>query len=265
MPDWLAALILGVIEGFTEFIPVSSTGHLLIAEKWLGHKSDFFNVFIQCGAALALLPVFWKKLTEMALKWRTDAQVRTEIAQIGVAFIITVIGGLVIKKVLKFDLPDTLAPVAWATFIGALVIFAVEFWAKKRGINHERITWPIAILIGCAQLVAAAFPGASRSGSTIMLALGLGAARPAATHFSFLLGLPTLLAAGGYELLNTLKETTTPKEGWGATAIGLVAAAVSAFIVVKWLLRYVQSHSFMGFGIYRLVLGVFLLALAYKK
>jgi undecaprenyl-diphosphatase len=264
MPDWLSALILGLVEGLTEFIPVSSTGHLLIAEKWLGHKSDFFNVFIQCGAALALFPVFWKKLYEMLTKWRTDAPVRTEIAQLVVAFIITVIGGVIIKKVLKFNLPDTLAPVAWATFIGAFVIFAVEWWAKKRGVSHERLTWPMAVLIGCAQLVAAAFPGASRSGSTIMLALGLGAARPAATHFSFLLGLPTLLAAGGYELFGTLKDPTSVKESWRVTVLGLIAAAVSAFIVVKWLLRYVQTHSFMGFGLYRLVLGIWLLVLAYR-
>lgn len=256
MPDWLSVILLGLIEGLTEFIPVSSTGHLLIAEKWLGHKPDWFNVFIQVGAALALLPIFWKKLSGLLLSL-SDAGSRDYLLKLFVAFVITGAGGLVLDK-LDYQLPEEVRPVAWATLIGAVVIWAVEGWRKSHP-GHDTVTWAVVVACGLAQLVAAVFPGTSRSGATIMAALALGLARPAAAEFSFILGMITLTAAGGYKLLDAWKDG----EIHGASALdltlGFLAAAVSAFVVVKWLLQFVQHHTFNGFAIYRAVLGVALL------
>ena len=259
MHSWLTAAILGLIEGLTEFIPVSSTGHLLIAEHWLGEQSQLFNVVIQPAAALALIPIFWTRLTRVACGLHEKAN-RDLVAKLALAFVITVAGGLVMKK-MHVTLPKTLAPVAWATLLGGLVIFAVEA-LNSRAKRSNDVTWGIAAAFGIAQLIAIAFPGASRSGSTIMLAMLLGLARPAATEFSFLLGIPTLFAAGAKELLDAVKEQHGAAIDWTALGIGSLVSFISAFIVVKWLIRFVQSHSFNGFAIYRLLLGAALLILA---
>jgi undecaprenyl-diphosphatase len=148
--------------------------------------------------------------------------------------------------------------VAWATVIGAFVIFAIERWTRGRPATSE-VTWKLAVVFGAAQLVAAIFPGSSRSGATILFAMAGGLARPAATEFSFLLGMPTLLAAGGYKLLKAVKAGELAGAAWTDLALGFVMAAVSAFFVVKWLLGFVRQHTFNGFAIYRLVLGVILL------
>ena len=259
MHPWLIAAILGLVEGLTEFIPVSSTGHLLIVEHWLGAQSQLFNVIIQPAAALALIPIFWTKLTRIAFGMSEKAN-RDLVAKLAVAFLITVAGGLVMKK-MHVTLPKELAPIAWATLVGGLVILAVEYF--NRGSKHNnQITWTLAIAFGVAQLIAIAFPGASRSGTTIILAMALGLARPAATEFSFLLGIPTLFAAGGKELLDAIKEQHDAPIDWTALGIGSLVSFISAFIVVKWLIRFVQTHNFNGFAIYRLALGAGLLILA---
>jgi undecaprenyl-diphosphatase len=261
MHPWSIAIILGLIEGLTEFIPVSSTGHLLIAEHWLGEQSQLFNVVIQPAAALALIPIFWTKLTRMFLGLDTREH-RDYLLKLATAFGITVVGGIVMKK-MHVTLPKEIAPVAWATLIGGFVIFIVE--ALRRGEHcRSKITWPIAIAFGIGQLIAIAFPGASRSGSTIMLAMLLGLARPAATEFSFLLGLPTLFAAGAKELLDTIKDNHVAHVDWGSISVGAISAFISAFVVVKWLIRFVQTHNFNGFGVYRIILGAVLLFFAAK-
>lgn len=268
MPEWIVALLLGLIEGLTEFIPVSSTGHLLIFEALTQeHRPDYFNIFIQCGAALALVPVFWRRITEMVRSLggsreaagEPGAQAPRDYAlKLGLAFGITVVGGLLLDH-FDVQLPDEATPVAWATLLGAFVIFAVEAAVRRRPGSAE-ITWLLAVVFALGQLVAAFFPGASRSGSTIMLAMLFGLARPAATEFSFLLGMPTLLAAGGYKLLKAVKSGELAGAAWLELWIAFFAAAISAFLVVKWLLRFVQSHTFNGFAVYRLVLGVALLS-----
>lgn len=257
MPDWLSAILLGLIEGLTEFIPVSSTGHLLIAEKWLGHRPDWFNVFIQVGAALALLPIFWGKLWGLLSTWQQPTS-RDYLFKLTLAFFITGAGGLVLDK-LDYELPETVGPVAWATLIGAFVIWGIEAW-RKRHEGKPDLTWTVAVVCGVAQLVAAVFPGTSRSGATIMAALALGLARPAATEFSFILGMITLTAAGGYKLLDAWRDGELHGAGAVELSLGFLAAAISAFIVVKWLLRFVQHHTFNGFAVYRLILGVVLLS-----
>ena len=261
MHPWSIAIILGLIEGLTEFIPVSSTGHLLIAEHWLGEQSQLFNVIIQPAAALALIPIFWTKITRMIFGMDAPEH-RDMLMKLAVAFGITVVGGLIMKK-LDVTLPKTITPVAWATLSGGLVIIAVK--ALRRGERTtSSITWPIAVIFGVAQLVAIAFPGASRSGTTIMLAMLLGLARPAATEFSFLLGIPTLFAAGAKEMLDVVKDGQLGSVDWMQLGLGALAAFVSAFVVVKWLIRFVQTHNFNGFAIYRLVLGAGLLLFAAK-
>jgi undecaprenyl-diphosphatase len=253
MPDWLVSIILGLIEGLTEFIPVSSTGHLLIAEHWLPKQSDLFNIVIQMGAMVALIPIFFTKLTTLATGLG-KAENRDLVMKLALAFGITAVGGLLWKK-LGHTLPKELGPVAWATLIGGFVIFAIEAWRKDKPGSHT-ITWSLAIAFGIAQLIAVVFPGASRSGSTIMLVMALGLSRVAATEFSFLLGLPTLLAAGSKELLDVIKDHTTQQAvHWDMLALGTLSAAISAFVVVRWLLSFVKSHNFNGFALYRILLG----------
>jgi undecaprenyl-diphosphatase len=142
-----------------------------------------------------------------------------------------------------------------------VVILGIERWLKGRATTGE-IAWRVALLVGVGQLIAAVFPGASRSGTTILMALALGVGRPAATEFSFLLGIPTLLAAGALKIVSEVKDHGLGGENWSLLALGTIVSAVTAFIVVKWLLRFVQSHTFTGFGWYRIALGAVLLAWA---
>jgi undecaprenyl-diphosphatase len=257
MPSWLSALISGLIEGLTEFIPVSSTGHLLIADRWMGARPEWFTIFIQVGAALALLPLFWKKLFGLLTTWQQPAS-RDYLSKLALAFLITGIGGVTMEKAGLQELPDTVGPVAWATLIGGFVIFGIEAWRKSHPGSPD-LTWTIAVACGLAQLVAAIFPGTSRSGATIMIALALGLARPAAAEFSFILGMITLTAAGGYKLLGAWRDGEIVDTALLDLVVGFLAAAVSAFLVVKWLLRFVQSHTFNGFAVYRILLGAALL------
>ena len=255
MPEWVVIVLLGLVEGLTEFLPVSSTGHLLLAQHFLPRQSELFNVFIQSGAVLAVGVIFTGRLRQMLTQWR-HKDTQDYIAKLAVAFVITGVGGLVLKK-LHFKLPEETGPVAWATLIGGVLFIAVEMWLKGRK-QTPNITWACAIAVGAAQLVAAVFPGTSRSGSTILIALALGVARPAAAEFSFLLGIPTLLAAGGLSLVSALRDPST-QEDWGMLALGTAVAAVTAFAVVQWLLRFIQTHSFVVFGWYRVVVGIVML------
>lgn len=258
LPTWLAVVILGLIEGITEFLPISSTGHLLIPQNlgWLPRQSDLFSIVIQSGAVLAVVAVFAERVKTLATTLGSP-ETRDYLAKLATAFGITAVGGVLIKK-LGIELPEQVAPVAWATFIGAFVIFGVEAWRK----NHqgtETIEWRVAVAVGLAQILAAVFPGTSRSGASILIAMALGAARPGATEFSFLVGVPTLMAAGAFQTLSVIQEGGAGKEDWAMLALGTVVSAISAFIVVKWLIHFVQSHTFNGFAWYRLVMGAALL------
>jgi len=259
VPDWLAVVILGVIEGITEFLPISSTGHLLLVENsgLLPRQSDLFNITIQSGAALAVLAVFGGRIRDL-LSRVTEPAARDYLLKILLAFVITGAGGVAIKR-LGFTLPKEIAPIAWATLLGGIVILAIE-WALRGRPSRREVTWAVAVLVGLAQLLAAVFPGTSRAAATIMIAMLLGLARPAATEFSFLVGVPTLLAAGALETYQALRHPTGPPTKWGLLALGTVISAVTAFVVVRWLLRWVQTHSFAPFGWYRIALGLVMLA-----
>ncbi|QNN47955.1 undecaprenyl-diphosphate phosphatase [Thermomonas brevis] len=277
MSDLLAALLLGIIEGITEFLPISSTGHLLIAERWLGHRSDLFNIAIQAGAILAVTVIYrqrlWGLLAAFAgrdLRAPFDplgvdvrpAEVRNYGFKLMLAFAVTAVGGLLLKK-MGWELPDTVRPIAWALILGAFWMVAAEQLAARRAASEgERtaIAWRTAVLVGVAQVVAGVFPGTSRSAATIFVALLAGTtSRAAATEFAFLVGIPTMFAATGYEFLSMLKDGGIAGEDWNALGVAFVASAVTAFVAVKWLLRYIQSHRFTAFAAYRLALGVALL------
>jgi undecaprenyl-diphosphatase len=257
MPEWLVVVILGLIEGITEFLPVSSTGHMLLAEHWLPHRqSETFLAVIQSGAVLAVITVFAGRVKAMFTRWNEPAN-RDFIFKLAVAFFITAVGGIVLKK-LGFRLEEKPGPVAWATLIGGILILLIEAFLKNKPLKDE-VSWTVAIAIGAAQLIAVVFPGSSRSGTTILMALALGVNRPRAAEFSFLLGIPTLLAAGALKIV-TEKEPVN----WPMLALGCIVAAVTAFAVVKWLLKYVQTHTFNVFGWYRIALGAAILLLLSK-
>ena len=279
MPDLIQALLLGIIEGITEFLPISSTGHLLIAQRWLGARSDLFNVAIQAGAILAVVVIYRQRLWGLlnAFAGRdaaapydplgvdiTPAQWRTYAYKLGAAFAVTAVLGVVVKQ-LGFHLPETVTPIAWALIIGAAWMLLAEQWAARRArVLGERthITWTVAILVGLAQVVAGVFPGTSRSAATIFVALLAGTtSRAAATEFAFLVGIPTMFAATGYELVEVLRSGHAAQEDWSALAVAFVASALTAFAAVKWLLRYIETHRFTAFAVYRVVLGIALLAL----
>ena len=259
MPAWLAVCILGIIEGVTEFLPISSTGHLLLVENahWLPQQSDLFNITIQSGAALAVLFAFASRVRQL-LTNIGDPNTRDYLSKLVLAFVITGVGGLILKK-LGFTLPKETAPIAWATLLGGIGILAIEWAVRGRRLTSE-ITWLITVVVGLAQILAAVFPGTSRSAATILLALALGVARPAATEFSFLVGVPTLLAAGLYETQHALRHPGPVPTDWGMLVLGTLVSAVTAFFVVRWLIRWIQTHNFSPFGWYRIALGLAMLA-----
>ncbi|HET7396248.1 MAG TPA: undecaprenyl-diphosphate phosphatase [Gammaproteobacteria bacterium] len=259
MHDLIRVIVLGIIEGITEFLPVSSTGHLLIAEHWLGARSDLFNVGIQAGAILAITLVYWRRIWALLTRWREPAN-RDYLLKLIVAFLITaVIGFIAVKH--GFKLPETVTPIAWALIIGGIWMIAAEQFAARQP-DRTEVTWRVAILVGIAQMVAGIFPGTSRSAATIFAAMLFGTSnRSAATEFAFLVGIPTMYAATGYELLKALQGGGAAHEDWLALVVGFVVSLIVAFIAVKWLLGYIRSHRFTPFAVYRILLGVALLLL----
>jgi undecaprenyl-diphosphatase len=257
MVDFLNAALLGLIEGVTEFLPISSTGHLLIAERWLGARSDTFNVVIQAGAILAVVAIYRERLWQLASGWREPAN-RGYAAKLLVAFGITAVLGFVVSG-LGFRLPERITPIAWALVIGGAWMLVAERVADARP-HSSRVTWLAAILVGLAQVVAGVFPGTSRSAAAIFVALLAGTNdRPAATEFAFLVGIPTMFAASGYELLKALDAGSGVREDWSALALAFAVSALVAFVVVRWLLGYIRTHRFTAFAWYRIAFGAALL------
>lgn len=262
MTDTLSTAVLtGVVEGITEFIPVSSTGHLLLTEFALKRPlSELFNIVIQCAAVVAVLPLFRERLAQFLFRWR-EPETQRYLTRLLAAFVITCVGGVLLKKA-GFALPRRAFPIAGALLIGGIAFLLVERRMKNRPASND-VTWTIACAVGLGQLLAGAFPGTSRSGATILLALILGMSRPAATEFSFLVGIPTMLAAGGYEILKSLhhRAAGAPAENWTQLAIACAVSAVVSFAAVKWLLGYVRSHTFVAFGWYRIAVALLILGL----
>jgi len=250
----LNALILGVVEGLTEFLPISSTGHLILASDLLGandERGKVFDIAIQTGAILA---VIWEYRARF---FRVDPKLWLNLI---VAFIPAAVLGLAFGAYIKAHLFSAV-PVASAFIVGGLIILFVE--RKKlssRVDGTEAMSWLDALKVGIAQCFAL-IPGTSRSGATINGGMLFGLSRRAATEFSFFLAVPTLLAAGAYDLWKN--RALFAARDLPMFAVGLAAAFVSAFVVIRWLIRYVATHDFRPFAWYRIVFGAVVLLTAY--
>ena len=256
--NYLNDILLGLIEGVTEFLPISSTGHLLVAEHWLGARSETYNIVIQAGAILAITLIYWRRIVALLFQWQQPEN-RDYLVKIIIAFLITAVLGLVVKK-LGVELPETIQPVAWALVLGGVWMIVAEYLADKQA-DRSMITLRVAIAVGLAQVVAAIFPGTSRSAATIFVAMLVGTSnRAAATEFAFLVGIPTMFAASGYELFQQVRGGAT-EGNWASVGVAFGVSTVTAFIVVKWLLGYIQSHRFTAFALYRILFGGMLLVL----
>jgi undecaprenyl-diphosphatase len=254
MTELVYALILGVVEGITEFLPISSTGHLILASALLGATDErwkVFNIVIQTGAMLA---VVWEYRARF---FRVDLTLYRNLI---VAFIPAAVVGLAFSKFIKSYLFHAV-PVALAFIVGGVIILLVERRSFTPRVEETRaLTWLDALKVGIAQCFAL-IPGTSRSGATIIGGMLFGLSRRAATEFSFFLAVPTLVAAGGYDLFKNraaLSAHDAPIFG-----IGLVVAFVSAFVVIRWLIRYVATHDFKPFAWYRIAFGLLILLTAW--
>ena len=262
----LKAALMGIVEGLTEFLPISSTGHLILAGALLGFDDDkakVFDIAIQTGAILAVILVYWQKIKETVVTLPTSHASRAFALNVLIAFVPAVILGLLFGKYIKAHL---FTPVVVATtfIVGGLIILWVEGRTDESSVDStsvESMTPLLALKVGLVQCLAM-IPGTSRSGATIIGGMLLGLSRKAATDFSFYLAIPTLIGAGAYSLYKErglLTVADTPM-----FAVGLVFSFLSAWICVRWLLKYIATHSFAAFAWYRIAFGLVVLATSYS-
>jgi len=257
------ALLLGVVEGLTEFLPISSTGHLILVSDWLGlndEKGKVFDIVIQLGAILAVCWEYRARFAKAFAGIGSDPVQQRFALNLLVAFLPAAIVGLAFQSAIKAHLFNPVA-VAIALIAGALVIFAVEAWYERHGrprVNAvDEMTWKDALKVGLAQCFSL-IPGTSRSGATIMGGMLFGLSRQAATEFSFFLAVPIMFAATGYQVVKYRALFTAAD--LVPFAIGFVVSFVAALVAVKALIRFVASHDFRGFAWYRIALGALVLA-----
>ncbi len=267
------AALMGIVEGLTEFLPISSTGHLILAGALLGfddEKAKVFDIAIQTGAIFAVVLVYWGKIKSTVLGLSTQAQARALVRNVLIAFLPAVVLGLLFGKAVKAHLftPEVVA----STFIlgGFIILWAerrqtavedVQFGTFARVQTVEQMTAMDALKVGLAQCLALV-PGTSRSGATIIGGMLLGLSRQVATEFTFFLAIPTLIGAGAYSLFKEralLSVADVP-----LFMVGLVFSFISAWMCVRWLLRFVSTHSFVGFAYYRIAFGIVVLATAFS-
>ena len=257
------ALIMGVVEGLTEFLPISSTGHLILAGSLIGftgEKAKLFEIVIQCGAILAVVIEYRTRLLHAVTGVAHDPAARRFWVNLAVAFVPLAALGLVFGKLIKAHLFKPV-PVALAFIVGAFVILWVERRQRVARIESmDQMNWLDALKIGIAQAFAL-IPGTSRAGATIIGGMLFGLSRKAATEFSFFLAVPTLVAASLYQLYK--ERALLSFADAGMWSVGFIAAFVSAFACVRWLLRYVSTHDFRPFAWYRIAFGVVVLLSAY--
>lgn len=245
------SIILGVVEGLTEFLPISSTAHLVIASEILRvPESTFLGSFIiaiQLGAIASVVVLYWKTIL-----WDIETMKR-----VMAAFIPTALVGFALYAIIKNVLFENLTVIAWALLLGGVVLIMFErlhrISPREGHIPLSHLPYSHAILIGCAQSLAV-IPGVSRAGATIIGGLSLGLERKEIVEFSFLLAIPTMLAATGYDLIKS--GTSFAVGDWQLLAIGFIIAFVAAYLSVRFLISFVSTHSFESFGWYRIVLGV---------
>jgi undecaprenyl-diphosphatase len=259
----LKALIMGVVEGLTEFLPISSTGHLIIVGQLLGFNDDkakVFDIVIQSGAMLAIVWEYRARFASVLARLPTDPSARRFAANVFVAFLPAAVVGLAFNRLIK-DYLFYAVPVAAAFIVGGLVILWVDRRrATARVASVDDMTWRDALMVGLAQIFAL-IPGTSRSGSTIIGGMLAGLSRRAATEFSFFLAVPTLVAAGAYDFYKN--RGLFQAADLAPLAVGFVVSFVSAFICIRWLLRYIATHDFTLFAWYRIAFGLLVLGTAY--
>jgi undecaprenyl-diphosphatase len=266
-PSLLVALVLGIVEGLTEFLPISSTGHLIVAGSLLGYtgeRAKVFEIVIQAGAILAVCWEFRRRLANVLAGLFSDPVAQRFAVNVAIAFVPAAVLGLAFGKAIKAVLFAPI-PVALAFIAGALVILWVERRQQHapgavRIDDVDAMRWTDALKVGLAQAFAL-IPGTSRSGATIIGGMLFGLSRKAATEFSFFLAIPTLFAACGYEIVKNralLSSADLPAFG-----VGFAAAFVSAFLCVRWLIRYVSRNDFVPFAWYRIAFGAVILVTAY--
>jgi len=257
----LTAILLGIVEGLTEFVPVSSTGHLILASELFGYDSAqwaMFNVVIQLGAILAVVVQYWKTFWNagMGILRLEPASLRF-LRNLLVAFLPSAVLGLVLKDYIDVLLGSPVV-VAWALILGGVAIIAIERVARP-GENVSVGELPLwqAIGVGCAQCLAMV-PGVSRSGATIMGALAMGVGRKTAAEFSFFLAVPTMIGASTLELMDNRADMASgaASVGWGEIAVGFVVSFIVALAVIRAFVAYVSRHGFAPFAWYRIALGI---------
>ena len=283
MNDFLLSILLGIVEGLTEFLPVSSTGHLRIVEA-LFHLNlgdsfwKMYTIVIQLGAILALPVYFWKRILEFLSTFpkgeRGDRNFLTHPLSLTlIAFVVTALPSWALTKVIGKNL-ESLWVISIALLVGGIVMWIVDAMSTRVRVTHmEEMSLPQAIWIGACQILSAVFPGTSRSMSTIAAGQIVGMSRPAALEFSFFLSMPTMVVATLYDLYKTLKPTqNTINEGnlaplavdshqWIVLAIGFVVSFIVALAVVAWFMRWVRTKGFAPFAIYRIALAIVLIIL----
>ncbi|WP_293604486.1 undecaprenyl-diphosphate phosphatase [Polaromonas sp. UBA4122] len=264
----IKAVIMGIVEGLTEFLPISSTGHLILAGSLMGFDDDkakVFDIAIQTGAIFAVILVYWQKIRATLIALPTDKQAQQFALNVLVAFLPAVVLGLLFGKAIKEHLFNAVV-VASTFIIGGFIIL----WAERRQQRNpavarihavEDMTTMDALKVGLAQCLAM-IPGTSRSGATIIGGMLMGLSRKAATEFSFYLAIPTLIGAGVYSLYKEralLSMADLPLFG-----VGLLFSFISAWLCIRWLLRYIATHSFVPFAWYRIAFGIVVLATAWS-
>ncbi len=279
MHDFFLSIFLGIVEGLTEFLPVSSTAHLRIVEAILHvDLSDGFwkmyTIVIQLGAILALPVYFWSRILNFLLTFPRGEQGNRNIlthplSLTMIAFVVTAIPSYLLKKQIGANL-ENLHVMAWAILIGGVIMWIVDVLFMRARVTHmEEMSLLQAVWIGAAQILSAIFPGTSRSMSTIAAGQLSGMSRPAALEFSFFLSMPTMAVATLYDLLKTIRPhhdvdlapVSVNGHQWVVLIIGLVISFIVALVVVAWFMRWVRTRGFVPFAIYRVILGVALLGL----
>src|ERR1700719_2823824 len=283
MNDFLLSILLGIVEGLTEFLPVSSTGHLRIVEALfqLNLQDSFWKMYtivIQLGAILALPVYFWNRILKFLATFpngeRGDRNLLTHpLSLTMIAFVVTALPAWALTKVIGENL-ENLWVITLALIIGGIVMWIVDAVFTRPRVTHmEEMSLPQAIWIGACQILSAVFPGTSRSMSTIAAGQISGMSRPAALEFSFFLSMPTMVVATLYDLYKTLKPSRdTMNEGnlaplavdpqqWIVLAIGFVVSFIVALFVVAWFMRWVRARGFAPFAVYRIALGIVLIIL----
>jgi undecaprenyl-diphosphatase len=280
MNNYVISILLGVVEGLTEFLPVSSTAHLRIVESLLGIELDssywkMYTIVIQLGAVLAVVVYFWRRILGFLMTFPRgkdgDKTALTHpVTLVLGAFVVTAGPAYLLDKKIGENL-ESLWVMGTALIVGGIVMWVVDAaFDKPRVTEMERISWPQAVLIGAAQILAAAFPGTSRSMATIAAGQVAGLSRSAALEFSFFLAIPVMFAATGFKLFQAAAlgkgfgpdPLTMDGERWGVLAVGFVVSFFVAWAVIAWFMAWVRKRGFTPFAVYRIVAGAAVLVMA---